>query len=33
MENKVNPNGVNNENEVVKKAAKPALNRAVVISF
>ena len=28
MENKVNPNGVNNENEVVKKAAPPPMKRA-----
>lgn len=27
MENKVNPNGVNNENEVVKKAAPPPMKR------
>jgi len=28
MENKKNPNGVNNENEVVKKAAPPPMKRA-----
>ena len=28
MENKANPNGVNNENEVVKKAAPPPMKRA-----
>ena len=27
MDNKVNPNGVNNENEVVKKAAPPPMKR------
>ena len=27
MENKVNPNGVNNENEAVKKAAPPPMKR------
>ena len=27
MDNKANPNGVNNENEVVKKAAPPPMKR------